>query len=67
MLNALRLKRGFTEAEYSARTGLAVDTIEDRLTAAAESGLIEQGEDWRWRPTALGLRFQNDLTASFLP
>ncbi len=67
MLNALRLKHGFTAAAYMARTGLAVDTIEDRLVAAAENGLIEQAGGRRWRPTALGLRFQNDLTASFLP
>jgi putative oxygen-independent coproporphyrinogen III oxidase len=67
MLNALRLKQGFTAAEYLARTGLAVDSIEDQLLAAAQKGLIESFDGPGWRPTALGLRFQNDLTAAFLP
>lgn len=67
MLNALRLNQGFSAAEYVARTGLAVDTIEDRLALAAQNGMIESFEGPGWRPTTLGLRFQNDLTASFLP
>lgn len=67
MLNALRLKQGFTAAEYLARTGLSVDAIEDQLLAAAQKGLIESFDGPGWRPTALGLRFQNDLTAAFLP
>ena len=67
MLNALRLPDGFAEADYMSRTGLSADTVRERLELAAGKGLIEQVDGPGWRPTALGLRFQNDLTASFLP
>lgn len=67
MLNALRLPGGFTESDYTRQTGLSMDTINERLEAARSRGMIESFEGPGWRPTALGLRFQNDLTASFLP
>ena len=67
MLNALRLNEGFMVDEYVARTGLPVATVEDRLTLAAQKGMIEPLDGAGWRPTTLGLRFQNDLTAAFLP
>ncbi len=67
MLNALRLPGGFAESDYTARTGLSVDTIKERLESAEAKGMIESVDGSGWRPTALGLRFQNDLTAMFLP
>lgn len=67
MLNALRLPQGFTEADYSGRTGLSVDTVGQRLAAARARGLLEPFDEHGWRPTALGSRFLNDLTAMFLP
>lgn len=67
MLNALRLSRGFAAADYVARTGLSVDTIEDRLVLATQKGMIEPVDGPGWRPTALGSRFQNDLIGLFLP
>jgi oxygen-independent coproporphyrinogen-3 oxidase len=67
MLNVLRLNQGFTAAEYVARTGLSLDTIGECLEAATQKGMIESFEGPGWRPTALGLRFHNDLMAGFLP
>ena len=67
MLNALRLPEGFAESHYTSRTGLSFDTIEERLESAQCRGMIERVDGPGWRPTALGLRFQNDLIATFLP
>jgi hypothetical protein len=63
----MRLPEGFMATDYSARTGLSVDTLEGRLAVAEARGLIESFDGPGWRPTALGLRFLNDLTATFLP
>jgi putative oxygen-independent coproporphyrinogen III oxidase len=67
MLNALRLPEGFSEAEYSGRTGLSVDKVREPLATARAKGLLEPLAADGWRPTALGLRFLNDLTGMFLP
>jgi oxygen-independent coproporphyrinogen-3 oxidase len=67
MLNALRLPEGFSVSDYKARTGLGVEAIAKRLAAAETKGMVEAIEGPGWRPTELGLRFQNDLTAMFLP
>jgi hypothetical protein len=63
----MRLPEGFMATDYSARTGLSVDTLEGRLAVAEARGLIESFDGPGWRPTALGLRFLNDLTVTFLP
>jgi oxygen-independent coproporphyrinogen-3 oxidase len=65
MLNALRLNDGFSSDCYHARTGLALRPIDEKLATAADRGLLESVTGG-WRPTALGLRFLNDLQASFL-
>ena len=67
MLNALRTTGGFSESDFTARTGLPVDSIRERLEAAQAKGMIVPLNGPGWRPTGLGLRFQNDLTAAFLP
>lgn len=67
MLNALRLTDGFVENDFEVRTGLPADRLASRATGAIEKGLIERNEAGRWRPTALGWRFLNDLQAEFLP
>ncbi len=67
MLNVLRLPEGFAESDYTARTGLSMDTIKERLESAQAKGMIESVDGSGWRPTAFGLRFQNDLAATFLP
>jgi putative oxygen-independent coproporphyrinogen III oxidase len=65
MLNALRLNDGFDAAEYRARTGLALEFLDEKLSNARTRGLLEQTANG-WRPTELGRRFLNDLQASFL-
>ncbi|MGA2397198.1 MAG: radical SAM family heme chaperone HemW [Steroidobacteraceae bacterium] len=66
MLNALRLNDGFALADFESRTGLGAGTVEPRLRAALERGLLEF-EPPRWRASGLGRRFLNDLQAGFLP
>jgi putative oxygen-independent coproporphyrinogen III oxidase len=65
MLNALRLNDGFGSDEYRARTGLALEFLDEKLFGAQAKGLLERRSNG-WRPTALGRRFLNDLQASFL-
>jgi putative oxygen-independent coproporphyrinogen III oxidase len=67
MLNALRLTNGFSEADFCDRTGLETGAILDPINRAQVDGLIEQSDPGRWRPTATGFRFLNDLQARFLP
>ncbi len=66
MLNALRLNEGFSPHDYRQQTGLPLATIEVKLAAAVQRGLIAAGPGG-WYPTELGRRFLNDLQASFLP
>jgi putative oxygen-independent coproporphyrinogen III oxidase len=65
MLNSLRLNAGFERDGYRQRTGLDLDQIGESLAKAQNRGLLEE-HPGGWRPTALGLRFLNDLQASFL-
>ena len=67
MLNALRLPAGFSETAFSSRTGLSPDAISAPLAKAKSDGLILEVGSGRWQPTALGIRFLNDLQARFLP
>jgi len=67
MLNALRLTDGFDQNLFQRRTGLAAETLLEKLTASKEKGLIEQVSGGFWRATDLGQRFLNDLQAEFLP
>ncbi|WP_162577617.1 radical SAM family heme chaperone HemW [Variovorax sp. PBL-H6] len=66
MLNALRLKHGFTLAQFGERTGLAVTAIQRGLEDAERKGLIERDLARVW-PTSRGLDFLSDLQAIFLP
>lgn len=66
MLNALRLRGGFTPSLFTERTGLASAAMEPGLRQAQARGLIER-DAVCIRPTALGMRFLNDLQALFLP
>lgn len=65
MLNALRLTDGFEADTFPQRTGLALNTIEAQLAAAAGRRLILRTPSG-YRPSALGLRFLNDLLLEFL-
>ncbi len=66
MLNALRLREGFDSGLFSRTTGLDLARMQPVLDRAASRGLLEQTHE-RIRPTALGMRFLNDLQEMFLP
>jgi putative oxygen-independent coproporphyrinogen III oxidase len=66
VLNALRLNEGFALADFESRTGLEASALQPGLQSALARGLIEFAEP-RWRASALGRRFLNDLQGGFLP
>jgi putative oxygen-independent coproporphyrinogen III oxidase len=66
MLNALRLPAGFTYESFSERTGLERDAISAPIASLAGRGLLESTATG-CRPSALGLRFLNDLLLEFMP
>ncbi len=66
MLNALRLPGGFTCRSFEERTGLAWEVIGARVAALRGRGLLEMTAT-HCRPSALGLRFLNDLLLEFMP
>jgi len=66
MLNALRLRHGFSLRDFTERTGLAITAIESGLQEAERKGLIERDFS-RVRPTLRGFDFLNDLQEIFLP
>lgn len=65
MLNALRLNAGFQLADYSARTGLAADTLQPALGSLLGRGLLEVVKG-QIRATSLGRRFLDSVIAEFL-
>ena len=67
MLNALRLTEGFSESVFCERTGLGAGELQEAMREVRDKGLVSREDDSRWRPTALGRRFLNDLQAEFLP
>ncbi len=66
MLNALRLQDGVPLSCFSARTGLAPDTIGAQVDAARSDGLLEQ-EPTLLQATEKGARYLNDLLQYFMP
>ena len=66
MLNALRLKEGFTLAHYMERTGLPPSSVQPALDEARRQGWLEQ-HGALWRPSARGFDFLSDLQQLFLP
>ena len=66
MLNALRLKDGFSLPQFSERTGLPITAIQHALDEAERKGLLER-DFARVRPSVRGYDFLNDLQALFLP
>jgi len=65
MLNALRLKEGFSLTDYMARTGLAMTSIQKGLAAAEAKQLIGRDLNKVW-PTERGFDFLSDLQELFL-
>jgi oxygen-independent coproporphyrinogen-3 oxidase len=67
MLNALRLRDGFSLASFEARTGLGVEVALPGLERGRQLGLLETGDGAIWRATPFGRRFLNDAQGLFLP
>lgn len=66
MLNALRLKDGFSLPYFSERTGLPITAIQKSLEQGEAKGLLERDLD-RVKPSVRGFDFLNDLQSLFLP
>ena len=66
MLNALRLKEGFSLAQFGERTGLAITAIQRGMAEAEAKGLLARDLRHVW-PTERGLDFLSDLQTLFLP
>ena len=66
MLNALRLREGFSLNDFGARTGLPLSAIEPSLQQGQRRGWLQQEGDWV-RPTERGFDLLSDLQGLFLP
>lgn len=66
MLNALRLRNGFSLQDFLDRTGLPPSSIVPALQKAEQAGWLEREGVWL-RPTERGFDFLSDLQALFLP
>jgi oxygen-independent coproporphyrinogen-3 oxidase len=65
-LNRLRLQEGFTASDFMGSTGLPWEQAAERVNSAIGRGLLAENQG-RYRPTALGWRFVNDIQSIFLP
>jgi oxygen-independent coproporphyrinogen-3 oxidase len=65
MMNALRLHEGVPVEMFAERTGLGITAIAAPRAEAERLGLLER-DHARFRPTAKGRRFLNDLLQLFL-
>ena len=66
MLNALRLREGFSLTDFSARTGLPLSAIDKALQQSLEKGWLIRDGAWVV-PTERGFDFLSDLQSLFLP
>lgn len=66
MLNALRLKGGFSLDDFTARTGLPAQAVEAQIYEASRNGWLQREDRWV-QPTARGFDFLSDVQALFLP
>jgi len=65
MLNACRLLQGFNAADFATTTGQAIETVTRQLSYAQHKGLLAYQAGY-YRPTPLGISFNNDLVSSLL-
>jgi putative oxygen-independent coproporphyrinogen III oxidase len=65
MLNALRLREGFSLADFCARTGLPLSAIDAALREGMQKGWLAQEGSWV-SPTERGFDFLSDLQSLFL-
>lgn len=66
MLNALRLREGFSLTDFTARTGLPLSAIDGALREGLAKGWLAQDGVWV-APTTRGFDFLSDLQSLFLP
>jgi len=66
MINALRLREGFSEQDFSRQTGLDFELVRAPLNHAYKQGWLEYSNQ-RIAPTEQGLRFLNELLELFVP
>lgn len=66
MLNALRLREGFSLTDFGARTGLPLSAIDVALREGLRQGWLRQDGVWV-QPTERGFDFLSDLQSLFLP
>lgn len=66
VMNALRLKAGFSHRLFEQRTGLLIEDVSIPCATAHERGWLETFEGTS-RPTAAGLNYLNDLLELFMP
>ena len=67
LLNALRLVDGVETTLYERHTGLSLASLQPGLQDLAARGLLQDPGLGRIAPTAMGLRFLNELLVEFLP
>ena len=65
MLNALRLKNGFTEELFEQRTGLPINTLLPNLDKHSQQGLLMRS-DGTVKPTNDGYRFIDSMLNDYL-
>ena len=66
MLNALRLREGFSLTDFCARTGLPLSSVDAALREGLARGWLAQDGAWVM-PTGHGFDFLSDLQSLFLP
>ena len=65
MMNALRLKQGFSQSLFEERTGTPRSVIADIVARQQDKGLIGVEKEMI-RPTALGYRFLNSMLEDYM-
>lgn len=66
MLNALRLRSGVPSEQFTARTGLPLEQIQDEVDRCIAQGLMAD-DPTRLVTSTLGFRFLNNVIGRFLP
>lgn len=66
MLNALRLREGFSERDFSLYTGISFEQVKAPLMRARSYGWLDY-DNHRIAPTEQGLRFLNEMLELFVP
>ena len=66
MLNALRLKNGFTKQQFELHTGLSIEIIANPLQTNITEGLLVMNQDRIYR-SGHGYGFLYDVLQTWLP